>query len=51
MIGLDISYVYPINYLGDVGTAITFDPDISFGYSMPWKNDEEFITVHFIPYF
>ena len=30
---------------------MTFEPDISLGYEMPWTNDEYFVTIEFIPYF
>ena len=47
----NISILYPVNYLGDVGTKLTVDNDLSLGYHMPWYNDENFITVHLKPYF
>ena len=45
------TWVTPVDDLGDVGVEIEADYDLSFGYTFPWFNEEQFMIFAVQPNF
>ena len=45
------TWITPVDELGDVGFALEADYDLSFGYKMPWYNENKFLVFQVKPHF